>query len=323
MLITLVATDVNAVLRSAAMVALPKVRFITGKGGVGKTVVATALALAEARAGKRVLLAELHGRDRVAALLGVEPPGYNLREVFEDLSLIDINPQEAMREYVLLNLRFELLYKAVFENKWVRHFVRLVPSLGELVMLGKIWYHSQEVVRGRARFDVIVVDAPATGHAMALFKAPQAVSHSVPPGPMRDNALLLHAMLVDPAQTMLQVVTTPEEMPVTEALELTAAAHALGMACGPMIINQRLDPLPALALETLQALPADDLLKESVSALKLREDRRCAGEAELSRLPDTVRASATSLPRLPHAHLTAVALEDLVKHLRPTAKEAL
>ena len=86
----------------------------------------------------------------MAALLQVEPVGYTLREVFEDLTVVDINPKEAIREYALLTLRFDAIYKAVFDNRLVRNFINLVPSLGELVMLGKVWFHAQEQVRGRA-----------------------------------------------------------------------------------------------------------------------------------------------------------------------------
>ncbi|HET6347241.1 MAG TPA: ArsA-related P-loop ATPase, partial [Myxococcota bacterium] len=232
----------------------PVIRIVSGKGGVGKTLCATTLALAEARAGARVLLVELHGRDAISGLLGVEPAGYKMREVFDNLWLSDINPQDAIHEYVLLTLRFEALYKAVFENRLVRHFIRLVPSLSELVMLGKVWYHAQEQIRGRRRFDRIIVDAPATGHARALLRAPRAVADSVPPGPMRDNARLIDAMLTDPATTRLHVVTTPEDMPVTEALELLALERELGIVGGTLIINGRTPPLPEGALEAVRPL---------------------------------------------------------------------
>src|SRR5262249_2508306 len=122
----------------AAMAFLPRLRIVTGKGGVGKTTVAAALALAEARRGRRVLLAEVNGRDRASLLLGVEPTGSKITSVLPNIALVDMNPQDNLREYVLLTFKFETVYKAVFENRVVKHFLRLVPSLAELMMLGKI-----------------------------------------------------------------------------------------------------------------------------------------------------------------------------------------
>lgn len=291
-----------------------KVHFVTGKGGVGKSVVACAMALAYAHTGRRVLLAEFNGHDRAAAFMGVAPTGYHLTQVFEDFSLVDVNPQDAIREYALLVLKFETLYKAVFENNLVRHFVRLVPALGELTMLGKVWYHTQEQVRGRPRFDAIVVDAPATGHAIALMQAPRAVYDTVPAGPMRDNARLLNDMLTRHDQTSLHVVTTPEDMPVTEALELSRAAEGLDIALGPMVINQRVAPLPQAAVQHLDILKNDAALAGVPRTLGLREGKRQAGETELNRLGTATQMRAISLPRVAQPRLDLPALHTLSAH---------
>ena len=301
----------------------PKIRIVSGKGGVGKTVVTTALAMAHAQAGRRVLLCEMHGRDRVAALLQVEPVGYTLREVFEDLTVVDINPREAIREYALMTLRFDAVYKAVFDNRLVRNFINLVPSLGELVMLGKVWFHAEEQVHGRPRFDVVLVDAPATGHAIALLGAPRAVHNTVPAGPMRDNAALLHGMLTDRERTALQIVTTPEEMPVTEALELATAARGLGVALDRSVINQRLEPLPAGALEAVLPLRDDPVLMGTELALRLRESKRREGEDELQRLPAATLSTAISLPRLVRPEFNLQAVEALAACFVPLCREGL
>ena len=205
----------------------PRLRIVTGKGGTGKTVVATALALAEARRGRTTLLAEAHGQHRVAALLGCTPGGPEIMPVTPNLFAVDMDVQAAIREYALLVLRFEALYRAVFENRVIRRFIRLIPSLGELVMLGKLWYHEQETSEHGPRFDVIVFDAPATGHALAMLRAPALVEHAVPPGPLRDITRNLQALLRDHARTAVHVVTTPEEMPVSEASDIAAAVLRL------------------------------------------------------------------------------------------------
>jgi anion-transporting ArsA/GET3 family ATPase len=294
-----------------------RLHLVSGKGGVGKTTVATALALAYAQAGTRVLLVELNGRDRVAALLKAEPVGYQLREVVDNLFVVDVNAREAMQEYILLTLRFETLYRALFANRLVDSFLRLLPALGELTMLGKVWYHAQQTTRGKPRFGAIVVDAPATGHARALFAAPKAVAASVPPGPMRTNADNLHAMLTDATHTTLHVVTTPEAMPIAEALELYEAAEAQGMATGPTVINQLLPPLPAEALAALAHLETDGDASGAYRALARRARRRQQGLAQLQRLPEAVRQQAVHLPLLPDPTMTLATVQKLAEAFAP------
>jgi anion-transporting ArsA/GET3 family ATPase len=276
----------------------PRVRIVTGKGGVGKTVVATAIAVAEARAGRRTLLAEVNGRDKVAALLGCKPVGSNMRELYDRLHVVDMNPRAAIREYALLTFRFQAVYNAVFENRLVRRFLRLIPSLGELVMLGKIWHHEQEQLDGEPRFDVIVLDAPSTGHALTMLRAPGIVERTVPPGPLRDITRDLKSLLVDRQRTCLHVVTTPEEMPINEAIAIEqSAASGLGMALGTTIINQRLEPLPTGALEALSR-SADDRHTILLEILRTRAARWRAGEQMLRRLPAYMLDHSVSLPRL-------------------------
>ena len=202
----------------------PRLRIVTGKGGVGKTAVATAIALAETRRGRNVLLVEMRGRGRAAAFLGVPAVGPELRRVRERLHLVDMEPDAAIHEYVLLTLRFEAIYRAVFENRLVRGLIHLVPALAELVMLGKLWYHERERERGAPRFDLVVLDAPATGHALALLRTPMTVEATVPAGPLREHARDIRELLTDPHRTMLHIVLTPEEMPVNEAMEIERTA---------------------------------------------------------------------------------------------------
>lgn len=272
----------------------PRLRIVTGKGGVGKTTVASAIAVAEAKRGKRVLLAEVNGRDRASLLLGVEATGSRLTQVRPNLWLVDMNPRDTLREYVLLTFKFEAVYKAVFENRFVKHFLRLVPSLAELTMLGKIWYHERETEGGAPRFDVIVLDAPATGHALAMLRAPAAVQNTVPPGPLRDTAKQLDALLKDHKRSVVHIVTTPEEMPVNEAIEIEHEVTTnLGMFTGTAFINQRVSALPA---PVVQAVAGDT--SAIATTLALREDRRALGEENLERLPAHTLRDACSIPRI-------------------------
>ncbi|HEY6004931.1 MAG TPA: ArsA-related P-loop ATPase, partial [Anaeromyxobacter sp.] len=189
---------------------------VTGKGGVGKSTVTAALALLAARAGKRVLVCEVNAQERIAPLLGAERAGPVIREAAERVFTVNVTPHEAMREYGIMVLKFRTIYEAVFENRLVRFFLRVVPSLAELVMLGKILYEAKAEEGGRPRWDLVLVDAPATGHAVQLLRVPSALVDTVPGGPLRQDADWMEAMLVDPARTSVAIVTLPEEMPVNE-----------------------------------------------------------------------------------------------------------
>ena len=167
---------------------------MTGKGGVGKSTVSAALALLAARAGKRVLVCEVNAQERVAPLLGAPArrPARRARRCPASPPSTS-TPHEAMREYGLMVLKFRTIYEAVFENRLVRYFLRVIPSLAELVMLGKILHEARAEERGRPRWDLVVVDAPATGHAVQLLRVPAALVDTVPGGPLRHDAEWMQA----------------------------------------------------------------------------------------------------------------------------------
>ncbi|HZH04699.1 MAG TPA: ArsA-related P-loop ATPase [Myxococcaceae bacterium] len=197
---------------------------ITGKGGVGKSTVAAALALRSARSGKKTLAVEVNTGDRLTRLLAKPPAGPSIARLEENLWAVDIRPQEALREYVLMTLKYQAVYRAVFENRVVRTFIRLLPSVQELVTLGKVFYHLREKEPdGSYRFDRIILDAPATGHAISMLSVPQVLLDTVPPGPLAQEVRIMRDLLTDPAVTACLLVSLPEEMPVNETLELNAA----------------------------------------------------------------------------------------------------
>ncbi len=228
-----------------------RVQVVLGKGGVGRTLIACALAKRAADAGHRTLLLEVDAPDAAARQLHVKPAIDQPREVLNNLWLCRMTPTGAMREYALMTLRFQALYRLVFENRLVKYFLTSIPSLGEFTMLGKAWHHTAETTpQGEPRFGRVIIDAPATGHAITFLSLARVVADIAPPGLMADASTKMAEVLEDPAATCFHLVTLAEEMPVNEALELFEAAQTrLRMAPGIAVVN-RLWPAFFSAAET-------------------------------------------------------------------------
>ncbi len=262
---------------------------------------AAALALVAARQGKRVLVAEVNATERVAPLLGAPPAGPVIREARPGISTVDVTPPAALREYGLQVVRFQALYDAVFENRLVRHFLRVVPGLGELVMLGKILHEARAETRGRPRWDQVIIDAPATGHAVQLLRIPGAMLGMVPPGPLRSDAQWMQEWLIDPARTAAVLVTLPEEMPVTEAIELDQQLRELvGLEPAAVLVNampaRRLTPEQESRLASLTE--AREPVGPAARAARLHAVRAGAAGRELARLRAALPLPTACLPLL-------------------------
>jgi anion-transporting ArsA/GET3 family ATPase len=211
----------------------------SGKGGVGKTTAASAFALSCALKGQRTLLIELNVKDRLSSLFGAVEVGEEITEIEHNLWAVNTTPKAALREYAIMILRVKFVYKAVFENPVIASFLRVIPGLNELVMLGKAWYHTvEEDDRGRFVWDKVVVDAPATGHGIFFLKIPSVITSIIKAGPMYKEARKIEALLQDPDITALCLVTLPEEMPVNETLMFRKIVYnELKVPIGAIIAN--------------------------------------------------------------------------------------
>ncbi len=218
-------------------------------------------------AGKNTLLCQVNARDSHSGLLGLRGGGIpdDLLEVEPRLTVLNLNPAQALHEYALMTLKLEALYRAVFDNRLTRTFLRFVPSLNELTMMGKLWFHAEEpkdtglFASDRRRFDRVVVDCPSTGHALKLFSVSRVLTETVRVGPMVDKTRQMAAVWNDPGRTAVHVVTLPEELPVNETLELLGKLKNERTAqAGVVVVNQvlpRLFSKPAL-LDRLSDLGA-------------------------------------------------------------------
>ena len=211
---------------------------VTGKGGTGKSTISAAVALAASRKGKKVLVCEVVAKERVADFFGKPPSGTQIRELLPNLYSVHVRPREAMREYALMTLKYETLYKIAFENPAARYFLKAAPSLAEIVMLGKVYWHAaREMERGRPRWDMVVLDAPATGHGLTFLTVPEVFLKLVAEGPLARDMRNMQSLLADGTKTSVCVVTLPEEMPANEAIELDRALRDHQFPAGPLFLN--------------------------------------------------------------------------------------
>ncbi|MCU0693963.1 MAG: ArsA family ATPase [Polyangiaceae bacterium] len=279
-----------------------KFLFLTGKGGVGKTTVTAALALMLASHNKRVLCAMCQSKDRLSTLLQGPPVGEQIVELRPNIFAVNLQPEAALAEYGQMVLRVRALYRAVFENKLVRSFFRATPGLYEWAMLGKAWYHTTEVLpNGEPRFDVVLMDAPSTGHGLDMLRGPKVIVDVAPPGLLRREADKAWKMFSDPAQSGFVVVTLPEEMPVTETFDLLEALeNELVLPVAQVVVNGVIPPMftPAERAQLLapRALDPSDEGDEALAAGARRARREQVQHQALVRLRENVRVPLAYLP---------------------------
>ncbi len=282
--------------------------FVTGKGGVGKTTVSAALALAAAKRGKRTLVAMCNAKERLSHLLEVDSIGPRNQRVGENLEAVNMTPAIALEEYGMMILKVRSLYKAIFENRFVSAVLRGTPGIEAWSMLGKAYFHANEQLEnGRKRYDLVIVDAPATGHALDMLRVPQVICDVAPPGLLRNEAEGALNLLRDASRSAAVLVTLPEDMPANETIDLHAALRdEIRMPVGRLVLNAVLPKLfKADERQPIAALPAALEDHSPAYALALAGRQRALREGVQQESIAKLRQSLPDLPRtiLPMLHV--------------------
>lgn len=291
-----------------------RVVFVTGKGGVGKTTVCAALGLWAARAGLRTIVTETSGARHLPGLFGKRSAGYAPVELAPGLSTLSITPEEAIEEYIVQQVKVRKIYELVFRNRVMGPFMDAVPGLHDAVQLGKVFDLQRETTAfGRRVWDLVIVDAPATGHGLTLLGAARSMMELTRRGPLHENNRIVDEVLSDPALTALLLVSLPEEMPVNETLELVARLGPHEARIQACVLNQLLPGLldhPEDLALVRRSLP-DSAPAALHEALDLAEDWQARVERQ-ERCRETLQAGLP-VPVLPFPHRLQAPLgpEDL------------
>jgi anion-transporting ArsA/GET3 family ATPase len=268
-----------------------RVLVVAGKGGVGKTTITAALARMAAHAGLTVLVVELEGKPGVPAAFGLAGSLDYEETVLADgageVRARRITPDDALLEY-LADHGMKRISKRLVSSGALDVVATAIPGIRDILVLGKVKSLEREPAA-----DLILVDAPATGHTMTFLSSAKGLLDAARSGPVRTQAQDVVELLSDPARCQVALVTLPEEMPVNEVVE---AAYALedrvGISLGPVIVNAC---LPALA--ALERSPADAAAEAGVSlddgqaaalaaAADFRRHRFALQEEQLARLAE-------------------------------------
>jgi anion-transporting ArsA/GET3 family ATPase len=252
--------------------------YVTGKGGVGKTTVAAALAYSASQRGRRMLLAVTES-EHAKALLPNARFSSSPVAAAKDLWVVHITPEAALDEYGQLLIKQDVARRALFNNRYVQGFLAAVPGLYQWAVLGKAWYHANEQELGRPRFDGVVFDAPATGHGFEMLRVPKVVTEVAPGGALRRDAELAWQMFQDPARSGVVLVSLPEELPTNETLELGARIDTeLHLPMSAVIVNKCHELL--FDAEERAALEA---LRPTLGSPLVMDNREAPGQAMLAR----------------------------------------
>jgi anion-transporting ArsA/GET3 family ATPase len=295
---------------------------VTGKGGVGKTTVCAAEALALAAKGKRVLVAMCNAKERLSTMLGAPPIGPEVSPVADGVWAVNIQPEKALEEYGVLVLHSRALYKTLFDNRYVRAFLRAVPGMQEWAMLGKAWWHTTERRSdGSFKYDVVILDAPATGHGLDMLRVPKVILDVAPHGLLRRDAERAWTLFGDASTSAIVLVTAPEEMPTTETIELAHALGEMGLPIGRVVVNGVLPPLfsreERAALEQMGPVAPRSKGDTAVLAAHNRAARERVQAESLNRLSRELPIAPAFLPLLMQDAATPEAIRQLAKRVGP------
>jgi anion-transporting ArsA/GET3 family ATPase len=275
-----------------------KLLFVTGKGGVGKSTVAAALALLAAEQGKKTLVCEFDAKGNLADFFETGPTAFQPREIQPGLFAMSMDTEESLKEYLTLQLKLPRMARIGPLARIFEFVATAAPGVKEILTVGKVTW---EVLQ--RHYDLVVVDASPTGHIVGQLEAPRAINDLVSVGMIRQQTEWLIEILQDPVKTGIVIVCTPEEMPVNETIELSGRIEdETKVDLAAIVVNRVLpelfgrgeeevferlrEPEPVHALVSAVGGPVEPVLDAAELAVTLRRTRAGHLERLKAGLPD-------------------------------------
>src|SRR5215204_660604 len=290
---------------------------VTGKGGVGKSTVALAMGLAAAAEGRRTIVCEVSSQEHTSQVFNRAEVGFHEVEMAENLWSISIDPDEAMREYLLLQLKVRTMRDLLVRSRIFNYLTAATPGLKELVTIGKIWELAQpnRRVKKAREYDLVIVDAPATGHGIGFLQTPRTFAGIARVGPVHAQAEALDRFITDHNATGVAIVSLPEELPVNETASLEQTlTDDIGMEVDRVYMNalypERFSNDEASKLERVleeAAGPARAAVRAALSEYRRSRSQR----AQLRRLKEGVSVPVKTLPFIFKPRLDVASLQRL------------
>ena len=294
-----------------------RVVIVAGKGGVGKTTVTAALAVTAARAGLSVLVVEVEGKSGLPSMFGAPALGYEEIELEVGVRARFLTPDAALVEY-LVKHGMKRISKRLATSGALDVVATAVPGMKDILVLGKV----KSIEESRAA-DLVIVDAPAAGHAVTFLLSARGLLDAVRVGPIRKQAQDVVSLISDPKRCQVMLVTLAEETPVSEVVDTAFAIEdRAGVALGPVVVNGCFAPLPvamsANASEILDdARAADRFVSQRegddlAHAAAFLEERRALQDEQIQRLRERLPLPQIELPFVFNPDITRAQLDTLV-----------
>ncbi len=293
--------------------------FVTGKGGVGKSTVATALGMLAARHGLRTIVTEVASQERIQRAFDHEGQRFREVQLAPGLFTISIDPQLAMEEY--LRVKTGTVGQVLGSSRLFAAFAMSTPGMRELLTMGKVWELAQLERRtgGAAPYDFVIVDAPATGHGVGILRTPKTFAEIALAGPIARQGSKIAATIADHDFTGIIAVATPEEMAVNETLELRQALARDGLPLDLVVVNalyrERFAAAEVSELDALLPRTRSPLVRSALRAALSEHARAGTQREQHARLRDGLDTPIVELPYVFADHLGLEELEQLADEL--------